>query len=88
LRIENIDGTWLTAALRTRAPDAHVNDFEIVDINHGTATKIRIRLDVDAAGRHAGIPASVILKGGFEPHSPRMALTYARDLAGMESRGQ
>jgi hypothetical protein len=79
LRIEDIEKTWLTAALQTRAPHVHVGDFEIVDINHGTATKVRIRLDVDAAGRQAGIPASVILKGGFEPHSRQMALTYARE---------
>lgn len=67
--IEEIDRDWLTAALRTRALNVSVRDFEIVDIKHGTCTKIRLRLEVDEAGKRAGIPETVILKGGFEPHS-------------------
>lgn len=69
MRIEEIDRDWLTAALRVKAPDATVRDFEIVDVDHGTSTKIRLRLDLDEAGRRAGIPTLVILKGGFEAHS-------------------
>jgi hypothetical protein len=69
LKIEDIDSRWLTTALRTRVPGVTVDDFEIVDVNHGTSTKIRLRLLLDEAGRRAGIPSLVILKGGFEPHS-------------------
>jgi Phosphotransferase enzyme family len=67
--IEEIDCDWLTAALRTGAPAVTVRDCEIVDIARGTCTKIRLKLDLDEAGRRAGIPSTVILKGGFEPHS-------------------
>jgi hypothetical protein len=69
LTLDEITPAWLTAALRTRAPGVGVRAFEIVDINHGTSTKVRLRLDVDEAGRRAGLPETVILKGGFEPHS-------------------
>jgi Ecdysteroid kinase-like family len=69
LKVEAIDAPWLTAALRTRAPGVTVKDFELVDVNHGTSTKLRLRLDLDELGHRAGIPAVVILKGGFEPHS-------------------
>ncbi|MFA7603290.1 MAG: phosphotransferase [Novosphingobium sp.] len=60
---------WLTAALRVRAPGVTVRAIETIDTVHGTTTKIRLRLDLDEAGRRAGIPEIVILKGGFEPHS-------------------
>src|SRR5262245_56449911 len=69
LSIDEIDEAWLTAALRTRVPGATVNRFEIVDINHGTCTKIRVRLDLNDEARRAGVTSSVIVKGGFEPHS-------------------
>lgn len=90
LEIAEIDRDWLTRALRTRVPDATVRDFEMVDVMNGTCTKIRLRLDMDEAGKRAGIPESVILKSGFEPHSRELNCTMVealgyRDL--MESSG-
>ncbi|TAL03303.1 MAG: hypothetical protein EPO08_04485 [Rhodospirillaceae bacterium] len=82
LTIEEIDADWLTAALRTRAPGVTVRNFEIVDMMRGTCTKIRLRLDMDEAGKRAGIPETVILKGGFEPHSREM-----HEMHGTEVRG-
>ena len=82
LEIDEIDREWLTVALRTRAPDVAVKNFQIVDVIPGTSTKIRLRLEMDAAGHKAGIPDTVILKGGFEDHSRRMAFMYE-----MEARG-
>ena len=73
--IEEITPDWLTAALRTRAPEVTVRGLEVVDVNHSTTTKIRLRLDLDEAGRRAGIPELVILKGGFEPHSRNPEIT-------------
>lgn len=72
LAIEDIDREWLTGALRSHARDLELRDFAILDVKHGTCTKIRLRLDLDAAGRRAGIPERVMLKGGFEPHSRQM----------------
>jgi hypothetical protein len=70
--LEEIDHAWLDYALRSGAPAARLNGFEIVEVIHGTCTKIRIRLDLNTAAREAGIPELVILKGGFEPHSRMM----------------
>lgn len=69
IALEEITPAWLTAALRIRAPGVTVRRVEIVNMVHGTTTKIRLRLDLDAAGKQARIPEIVILKGGFEPHS-------------------
>jgi hypothetical protein len=72
LAIEEIDRDWIAEALQSRVPDVAVHSAEVVDINHGTCTKIRLRLDVNEAGKRAGIPETVILKAGFEPHSRDM----------------
>ncbi|HKX77361.1 MAG TPA: phosphotransferase [Novosphingobium sp.] len=69
MTLEEITPAWLTAALRTRAAGVTVRGAEIVDVNNGTCTKVRMRLDMDEAGRDAGIPELVMLKGGFETHS-------------------
>jgi hypothetical protein len=71
-----IDADWLTAALRTRVPGVTVNNATIVDINHGTCTKVRVQLDMDDAGLAAGVPERVIVKGGFEPHSREMFMMH------------
>ena len=75
IAIEEITPDWLTAALRSRAPEATVRGLEIVDLIRSTTTKIRLRLDLDEAARRAGIPELVILKGGFEPHSRNVEMT-------------
>jgi len=71
---------WLTAALRQRAPEVAVRGCEIVDTIHGTCSKIRLRLDLDAAAAQAGIPELVILKGGFESHSRELCYMHEREV--------
>jgi len=73
LTLEEINHDWLVAALRTRAPEAGLRGFEILEVINGTCTKVKLRLDLDEAARQAGIAENVILKGGFEPHSRPMA---------------
>src|SRR5215469_14615660 len=79
MAVDEIDRDWLTAALRTRAPDVTVSGFDIVDVNRGTSTKVRIRLDLDEGGTPAGIPPTVILKGGFEPHSFSLGFMHEQE---------
>jgi hypothetical protein len=55
---EEITREWLTAALSSQSPGVEVRDFEIVDIIRGTSTKIRVRLDLNEAGRRPGFPNS------------------------------
>jgi hypothetical protein len=78
--IEAITPEWLNAALNTRNPGVRLKGFEILDVNHGTCTKIRLQLDMDEAGRAAGIPERVILKGGFEPHSRQMHYMHEEEV--------
>ena len=82
ISIDEIDREWLTAALRSQAPDVTVKDFSIVDINRGTCTKIRLRLNMDDAGKRAGIPETAMLKGGFETHSRTMHHMHDKEVRG------
>jgi hypothetical protein len=81
LQLAEIDREWLTQALRTRVPDATVQAFEIGEVIHGTCTKVRIHLELNEAGRNAGIAESVVLKGGFEEHSRFLMSTKVEPLA-------
>ena len=72
VEIEEIGTEWLTTALRTRRPAVEVRRFEIIDMIRGTCTKIRLRLDLANNPTDDPIPETVILKGGFEPHSRDM----------------
>jgi hypothetical protein len=78
--IAGITPAWLDAALKAWNPAVAVKDAEVLDVNHGTCTKIRIRLEVEEAGRAAGIPERVILKGGFEPHSRMMDYMHHQEV--------
>lgn len=80
--LEGIDTDWLTRALRTRAPDITVRSVEILDIIRGTCTKIRLWLELDDAGRRAGIPETVFLKGGFEEHSRNLDFVLMTEALG------
>ncbi len=79
-RIEDLTVDWLRAALRVKHPGATLRDARLLDVNHGTCTKIRFALDMDEAGAAAGIPERVILKGGFEAHSRMMPYMHAQEV--------
>ncbi len=80
LAIEDITPQWLTQSLASRYPGVVVEHSEIVDIISGTCTKVRLKLTVNRAGQEAGIPETVILKGGFEPHSREMFGTHEKEV--------
>lgn len=77
-----IDGDWLTAALRVNAPDAAVTRFAIDDVFNATSTSVRLHLELNEAGRKAGIPDVVYLKGGFQEHSLAMAPMHKLETLG------
>lgn len=66
--VEEIDAQWVGAALSKRFPGLHVKAMETLGVIRGASTKVRIRVQTD----HAEIPESLIVKGGFEPHSHLM----------------
>ncbi len=71
LRVDEVTAHWLSAATGFRIQNA-----EIVDIIYGTSTKIRVKIEADAAE-----PKTVIVKGGFEDHSLSMKEMYANEAA-------
>ncbi len=80
LLIEEITPEWLTTALALRHPGIIVEDARIEDMIYGTSTKIRVAVRYGASNRNAALPASLIVKGGFEEHSPKMAPMYANEV--------
>lgn len=66
----------ITEAWLSRALGCTVSSVRIADVNNGTCTKIRLELETDSPA----IPATVILKGGFEPHSRMMDYMHANEV--------
>lgn len=79
LTAEEITTDWLNAALRFRYPDVVVSTSKVEDIILGTSTKIRVSLQY-AKGRDCGLPPTMIVKGGFEAHSPKMKEMYINEI--------
>jgi hypothetical protein len=79
LSVEEIDAAWLTSALHAGGRQAAVRSASIVNIIKGTSTKIRIALEYDEAGQKLGLPATMILKGGFDTHSPGMSEMFRQE---------
>lgn len=70
-QLSGLTTQWLEAAL-----GVPLRGSQIIDVNHGTCTKVRIALDAD----DPGLPGRVILKGGFEPHSRAMHYMHAQEV--------
>jgi hypothetical protein len=78
--LEQIDAAWLTRTLQQRHPHVVVNDLQIVKVISGHTTKVRLQLDLNDAGRDAGIPAQVCLKANLsgDPLSSKVCALEAR----------
>jgi hypothetical protein len=59
-----------------------IRKAEVVDTIFTTCSKIRLRLDRDAAALAAGIPELVIVKGGFEAHARALDHMHLREVRG------
>ncbi len=66
---EQITADWLS-----RATGVPIASARVRDIIPGTSTKIRVV--IDSAG---ALPETLIVKGGFEAHSPNMAEMYVNE---------
>jgi hypothetical protein len=74
--VEEITREWLTEALRARYPGVTVTELTAAPALLGTAGKIRVHANYDAAGRAAGLPPTLIVKGGFSAHRELMYHIY------------
>lgn len=89
LTLDEITPEWLTAALRERYPGVTVLQAAVGEILHGTASKVRVHVTYDVAGLRAGLPPTLIVKGGFSAHRELMYREYmleARFYAELEPR--
>lgn len=79
LETSQITSSWLTAALRQKMPGIDVTSAEVVDVELGTSTKIRVRLSATGEGSEK-LPETIMIKGGFEEHSPSMKAMYVNEV--------
>lgn len=63
-----ISAEWMTAALAETCPGLVVTDLRVADVIQGACTKVRLALTTN----RADFPPTVLMKAGFEPHSPQM----------------
>jgi hypothetical protein len=73
--VEEIDRAWLEKALNARFPGVSISNADVLTVIEGTSTKIRVRLETN----RPDIPETLIVKGGFESHSPKLADMYRNE---------
>jgi len=75
-----ITAQWLGAALGQRRPGVEVIQCEVGEILPGTSTKIRVSVRYAPGPSAQGLPSQLIVKGGFEAHSPAMKGMYEKEI--------
>ncbi|MGE0385168.1 MAG: phosphotransferase family protein [Gammaproteobacteria bacterium] len=73
---EEITASWLTAALERGYPGVAVEAVEPGEQLWGTGTKLKFAVRYNAAGRAAGLPERLVVKGCFAPHRQANAYLY------------
>jgi hypothetical protein len=78
--VEDVTAEWLTEALQVKYPGVRVETSQQTVIRRGTSTLLRERLRYNAIGEAYRLPATMIVKGGFEDHSDQMRDLYLREM--------
>src|SRR5271170_1962368 len=78
LTIEDITASWLTQALSFRYAGIKITSLEVEEVQSMTSSKIWVRPSY--GGRDYGLPATMIVKGGFGPHSSRLGFMHASEV--------
>jgi hypothetical protein len=78
--VDGITAQWLTAALGTRYPGVEVTSLVRTEVLPGTSTKVRVELAYNEAGHALGLPACMLVKGGFQDHSESMQDMYRNEM--------
>jgi hypothetical protein len=68
--MEKMDPQWFTYALQHSYPNAVVTSVERLQVIHGAATKIQVKLEYE--GDKTDLPQTLWVKTGFEEHTPFM----------------
>lgn len=64
-RLHEVTAGWLAVLLRHRHPGIGVRAMTVVEARNGHTTKLRVALDLDDAGRAAGVPERLCLKSNW-----------------------
>ena len=80
LSTDEITAEWLTEALADNFPGVAFTRATRAEVMSGTATKVRIHALYNEAGRKAGLPPTLIVKGGFSAHREMMAYIYKLEM--------
>lgn len=73
--VEQITPAWMSEALQESFPGVTVSKVAVVDLIHGACTKIRLALE----GDDPALPPRVMMKIGFEQHSPLMQAMHRNE---------
>ncbi|MEZ5709766.1 MAG: phosphotransferase [Blastomonas sp.] len=73
--LDEVTADWLSEALAPRFPTGRIHHAEAVDIIHGACTKVRLAV----RGDDPGLPPTMLMKAGFEPHSPAMRKMHVNE---------
>lgn len=78
--VDDVDARFLTEALSINYPGVEVTSARHEGILWGTGTKIKLRVEYNAAGQKAGLPPSLFVKGGFADHREMMQQCYVLEV--------
>lgn len=67
--LKDITATWLTEALAPAYPGVVVTSAKVSDFIGHKPNKARVEVKYNAAGKKAGLPASMFVKGSLKPSS-------------------
>jgi hypothetical protein len=76
---EEVTPAWLTTALSSRYPGVKVTSAKITKEKHGFTSLLFMTIEINEAGRKAGIPNQIVVKGGFSTHARHYAHSYAME---------
>lgn len=82
---EELTPAWLTWAFNRNYPGTAIESVAIVDINSATATKVRVKLQYNQAGKDFHLPATVIVKGPFGKNVDDMEHTFTDEMRGYKN---
>jgi len=74
--LDEITAEWLSGALSRRQPGVQVSSVRMGEPVHGTGTNVKLSLEYDRPPEDGpGLPDSMWLKAGFEPHFESLAIS-------------
>lgn len=64
---EQVSAEWLTQAIGQHLPGVAITSVTLDHARNGTATKLKLTITTNEAGHAAKLPASLVVKGRFNP---------------------